>query len=76
MFLTDVIDFIIIVFGFWAFGVREGQKSVQLIDFSMLFLTANNIFGCINLSASLEICCRWMDFKNMKFHSAPLIYIF
>lgn len=24
MFLTDVIDFIIIVFGFWAFGVRDG----------------------------------------------------
>lgn len=23
MFLTDVIDFIIIVFGFWAFGVRD-----------------------------------------------------
>lgn len=25
MFLTDVIDFIIIVFGFWAFGVRHGD---------------------------------------------------
>lgn len=23
MFLTDVIDFIVIVFGFWAFGVRD-----------------------------------------------------
>lgn len=23
MFLTDVIDFVIIIFGFWAFGVRE-----------------------------------------------------
>lgn len=22
MFLTDVIDFVIIIFGFWAFGVR------------------------------------------------------
>lgn len=23
MFLTDIIDFIIIIFGFWAFGVRD-----------------------------------------------------
>lgn len=23
MFLTDVIDFVIIIFGFWAFGVRD-----------------------------------------------------
>lgn len=70
MFLTDVIDFIIIVFGFWAFGVSEGQKSVQLIDFSVLVLTANNNFGCIHLSASLDICCRWMDFKNITFYGA------
>lgn len=26
MFLTDVVDFIIIVFGFWAFGVSEKLK--------------------------------------------------
>lgn len=26
MFLTDVVDFVIIVFGFWAFGVRDGSK--------------------------------------------------
>lgn len=75
MFLTDVIDFIIIVFGFWAFGVSEGQKSVLLIEFGMLYLTANNNFGCIHLSTSLEICCRWMDFKNMKFYGAPFIPI-
>ena len=27
MFLTDVIDFIIVIFGFWAFGVRDRRNS-------------------------------------------------
>lgn len=26
MFLADTVDFIIIVFGFWAFGVRTGPR--------------------------------------------------
>lgn len=32
MFLTDVIDFIIIVFGFWAFGVRVARKEVVVLS--------------------------------------------
>lgn len=29
MFLTDMVDFIIIVFGFWAFGVSPSDKFKQ-----------------------------------------------
>lgn len=30
MFLTDVVDFIVIVFGFWAFGVSTNVFSVYI----------------------------------------------
>lgn len=30
MFLTDVIDFIVIIFGFWAFGVRDDFRLHKL----------------------------------------------
>lgn len=30
MFLADTVDFIIIVFGFWAFGVRLAFRELQL----------------------------------------------
>lgn len=30
MFLADTVDFIIIVFGFWAFGVRHGRHQESL----------------------------------------------
>lgn len=31
MFLADTVDFVIIVFGFWAFGVGWGVKATTLL---------------------------------------------
>lgn len=37
MFLTDVVDFIIIVFGFWAFGVGIPTHAISALISSLIY---------------------------------------
>ena len=43
MFLTDVVDFIIIVFGFWAFGV-----SMSTVGLSTVVLRPTVVLHCLS----------------------------
>lgn len=66
MFLTDVVDFIIIVFGFWAFGVSTVYMTAMKFTLCTRPLLTHNLFLYLRRQRALK------PFKPLK--TVPILY--